>query len=156
MSEEALYLLQLGFEGTDWERGAEGNITIINDKPSIVYPILSGGFSYLANWQSAQFQWVNPVIPQSIRDYVRGKYDYRAKNWVPMARDYSLSLETIPEKDALGELSAFGMNFWAPFIFDKSNAVSKDLYAKLKANMDAAGYKAAKDAMNARAKTLGL
>ncbi|MDR0495653.1 MAG: hypothetical protein LBG95_08525 [Treponema sp.] len=156
MSDEAMNIMNMGLEGIDWKRGPDGDFIIINENVNGKYPILStSGFINLASWFS-QSLYTSQAIPKSIRDYTREVHDYRMQNWELAPLDYSLALETIPERDALGALGSFGMNYWAPFIFDKSGATNEALYAKLKADMDAAGYKAAKDAMNARAKELGI
>ena len=154
MSDEGMYLMTMGIEGVDWDHDGSGSFIIHNSRPD-QYPLLSGGFMCLASWYG-HFQWINPAIPKVIRDYNREIFSYRFENWNRELRDYALILETIPERDALGSLEDFGMNFWAPFIFDKSNAGNRELFDKLKVNMDSAGYRAAKDAVNARARALGI
>jgi hypothetical protein len=72
-----------------------------------------------------------------------------------MPSDFTLALETIPERDALGNLEDFVLGLWGPFIFDTSSATDEALYEALYSTAEAHGYRAAADAMTARARELG-
>jgi len=164
MSIEGQLMMNFGIEGTDWQWDAAGDVELLTpinpntgerEPASTIYPILSGGFQYLGCW-NADVEWFSPVVPKDLREYLLAELDFRKTNWTAKPTNYALALEVVPEKDAIGHPWDFGMGFWAPFILDRSSASNEELYESMRANMDAAGYAAAKEAMTARAREMGI
>ena len=76
-TEEGQLLINAGFEGVDWERGANNEIVPLNDTPmKEKYPSQDPLFCNMY-MMADNYSMVNPTIPQQFRDSIWN--DYKTK-----------------------------------------------------------------------------
>lgn len=157
-SEEGLLINMFGFEGEDYVKTDTGvkllktNADGVAQTAGDLYPIMSGGFSYLAVWNGDLVQYVNPAIPEPIRTYTAEVRDYRLKNYKRPDVDWAVQAINVPEKQ---QMSIPWTADWTQFIIDDTDATDEELYQELLKNWEAAGYNATAAAVNKAAKAMG-
>jgi putative aldouronate transport system substrate-binding protein len=161
-SEDGLYTMQFGQSGKDYVIDTDGNVellTPIDDETGLhvstseIYPF-TYAMSYLAAWAGDLLQYIDPNIPQGLREMTTAERDYRVNNWKDPEVNWAIQAIDVPEKEEMAAVT-FGDD-WVRFIADASGTSDRDLYEEMKANWDANGYAAAVDAVTAKAKELGL
>jgi len=160
-SEDGLYTMQFGRSGEDYTVDTDGNIVLltpVNDETGLhvstseLYPF-TYAMSYLAAWSGDLLQYVDPSIPQSIRDLCVAERDYRVNNWKDPGINWAVQAIDVPEKQ---EMAVQFSDDWVRFIMDTSDESDEALYEAMKQNWDANGYAAAVEAVTAKAKELGI
>ncbi len=157
-SDEGILINMFGFEGEDYELTDSGvNLLKTDDEGTPLtaydlYPIMQGGFSYLAAWNGDLVQYVNPAIPQDIREITTEVRDYRLKNWKTPPVDWAVQAINVPEKQQMSISLAAD---WTNFIVDDSGKSEEQMYQDMLKNWDAGGYNATSAAITAAAKAMG-
>ncbi len=158
-SDEGFMLMTYGIEGTDYTVDAEGNVTITRPMNaegnnfvalSDVYPS-TGCFGQLAQWNGDLSQYIEPTIPEVIREMCIVERDRRIATWKPMNVDWEVWDLNVPEKF---ELSA-DVKAWSKVIADTSDATTEELYQQLLTEWNAQGYEACKKAITEAAAAIG-
>lgn len=155
-SDEGIALCYFGFEGEDYARsgdlielmkhGEDGNSMNAED----LYPIMSGGFAYLAVWSDI-FQYVDPSIPSAVTEMARKERERRFYEWKVPEVDWAVQAIHVPEKQSLA--IDFGAD-WIMFILDDSGRSDEEIFADMQATWRANGYDAAVDAVTAIARKM--
>lgn len=106
-SKEGIYMSQFGMEGEDYvlegnevkllKTDADGNA----QQAWGTYPIMTGGFAWMAAWNGDLVQYVNPGVPKEIRDLATVERDYRLSNWKVPPVDWAVQAINVPEKQDL-------------------------------------------------------
>ena len=160
-TDEAMKLLLYGFEGEDYKMDGNEVVMLTEVNPDTgmqktageIYRFAYGGMNWLVSWPGDYLQYVDPSIPEGIREMCTIERNYRIANWEAPNIDYRISAIDVPEK---GEMSAVSYNDdWAAFIVNTSDAADEELYEQMYANWEVNGYKAAKDALTKKVAELG-
>jgi hypothetical protein len=110
--------------------------------------------SYLAAWSGDLLQYVDPSIPQSIRDLCTAEREHRVNNWKDPEVNWAVQAIDVPEKQEMAAVQF--SDDWVRFVVDASDESDEALYEAMKQNWDANGYAAAVEAITAKAKELGI
>lgn len=161
-SEDGMYMMQYGMSGRDFAVTTDGNIELLTPideetglhvATSDIYPF-TYAMNYLACWTGDLLQYVDPTIPQEIRDLCVAERDKRVNEWVDPQVNWAVQAIDVPEKQEMAAV-AFGDD-WVRFIVDSSGTSDEELYQQMQDNWDANGYAAAVDAITQKAQELGV
>lgn len=157
-SEEGMKFVSFGFEGEDYHYDDNGNIVLtlpVNEQGKMLqvkdkYP----GAEFLADlaqWNGDLLQYINPNIPQEIRDMCQAEYDRRSTTWKHPALDWEIAALDLPEKV---DMTARTQD-WASVVGDTSDRTTEELYQEKLALWNSQGYEACWKAVTEAAKKLG-
>lgn len=158
-SDEGVMLTSYGFEGEDYYLDENGEIvvTLPIDETSGKMQLLRDKYpghqflSCLAAWNGDMLQYVDPTIPQGIRDMCTAEYERRRDNWASPNLDWEVASLDLPEKlDMSTEVKA-----WSTIIADTSDKTTEELYPALLAEWNSQGYEACWQAVTEAANALG-
>ena len=160
-SDEGMRTMMWGIEGTDWEMddGEINLLTDVNEETGLhtptaeIYPF-TYAMSYLAAWTGDLVQYIDPAIPQGIRDMASEELDHRLANWQAPDVDWAVQAINVPEKQEIAGLT-YGDD-WVRFIMDSSGKDSQTLYEEMVANWNANGLQDAVEAVTNAAREQGL
>lgn len=160
-SKEGMSMMMYGVEGKDWE-SKNGKITLLTPidestgehvSTSVIYPF-TYAMSCLAAWSADLLMYENPNMPEDLLKLTIEERDYRAANFLDPKVNWSIQAINVPEKEEMASVK-FGDD-WVKFIMDKSGKTDDAIYAEMKSNWDANGYKAAVEAITKKAGELGI
>jgi putative aldouronate transport system substrate-binding protein len=161
-SDDGMYMMQYGMSGKDYALDTDGNVKLLtpidpetglNTPTSEIYPF-TYAMSYLAAWSGDLLQYIDPSIPQSIRDLCTAERDHRVSTWKDPQINWAVQSIDVPEKQEMAAVQF--TDDWVRFIMDGSAQSDEALYNSMKQNWDANGYAAAIEAVAAKARELGI
>lgn len=157
-SDEGMKFVSFGFEGQDYHYDEKGNIVPtlpLNEQGAMlqvkdVYP----GAQFLgdlAQWNGDLLQYINPNIPQEIRDMCQAEYDRRSSEWKYPQLDWEIAALDLPEKL---DMTARTQD-WASVVGDITDKTTQELYQEKLALWNSQGYEACWQAVTQAAQALG-
>lgn len=159
-SDEGVMLTAYGEEGVDYEYDADGQIvlTLPIDETSGKMKVLSetyvgtGFLAMLAQWNGDMLQYIDPNIPNEIREMCNIEFERRVANWKFPNLDWEVAAFDLPEKI---EMSVDAKVQWSAVVADTSDTPTEELYKNALAEWNAQGYEACWQAVTAAAAAVG-
>jgi len=159
-SKEGVMFMLYGFEGEDYKVDAKGEVEIL-------LPLIESGaiqplnqkypfarLASLACWCGSRMMYENVRIPRSVREFCAIERDFRIANWKDPEVSWVVGGIDVPEKQ---ETTHNTGELWTVIMMDGSDTPTKDLYESyMVPELEAGGYFRMRDAVNAKAKEMGL
>ncbi len=157
-SEEGMKFVTYGFEGEDYRYDENGNIVLtlpVNETGKMMllkdkYP----GAAFLgdlAQWDGDLLQYIDPNIPQEIRDMCTAEYERRRDTWKHPNLDWEIASLDLPEKLDM----TVQTKDWYTVVADTSDKTTEELYKEKLVLWNSQGYEACWKAVTEAAKKLG-